>query len=381
MHPTIQTNPKFKTIAICAFVGLINAAMLSNAGASETFEANLRQYGDRPVDVVQESVGGRPAQEWKMEGISNGQIEMVLPSGGGISLAPSRDLARSLRLSASRSESVRNNLRAGLFSRAADDLRPSIYPLFKFAELSNEFSAIFDPIAEFIQVLGRAEAYDEINAILDRFPALLRKSAVQRQVFIIVRALSDGGSPTTAVDMLRKIPVDALPDGVENILLSFAYDLRVKGEFEALIPVYEAMIPELSGAQQLEAQIWLAYCLTYVGRSEEADALMETLPTPSVGEEGFGLYQMLIGYAAANEGDHKNALDALSQGVIYANPNEAWLPEANYLLGLSYRALEMFEAAENTFLELSRLRPDDAWGQRAGEALEQMKEDGQATDA
>jgi tetratricopeptide (TPR) repeat protein len=353
-----------KVLRLVCTGSLMLWAFSAQADDFATFNA---QYGKQSVVVNLLQNGVPTGQSWTLTGIQDGQIEIRMPGGGGMGMEPSRQLAEQLRFPDHTNDLYRAAVRAGQFANAAKELRPRVYPLLKFAALPADFKQLHDAISALLLALSEGALFDEALAIFDHYDALLRQERFQQAAFSLIQSLAEADKTKEAVALLGKIPVDQLPEGLMSSLMTFAYNLRVRGEYEALIPVYETMIPELKGDLLREAQIWLAYSHAAIDQNDKSAAIFATIEAPRQGEQGFGLYQLLIGYRLYRQGEYSNALDILANGLVYASSNESWIPEALFYLGRAYRESQRLTAARNTFEELYRLFPDSQWAPRARE--------------
>jgi tetratricopeptide (TPR) repeat protein len=334
---------------------------------ADDFETFNTRFGQQPVVVQLLQDGAPTGQSWTLSGFEEGQLEVRLPTGGEMGLEPSAQLAGQMRFPAFATDVYRAAVRAERYGDAVRELRPLTYPLLKFGSLPPQFNQVHDGIEALLQALTEAGLLDEALAIFDGYPALIREERYQRFAFRLIQRLAEAGDTGKAVTLLANIPVEELPEGLMSALLTFAYDLRVRGEYESLIPVYEAMIPELKGSMLRDAQIWLAYSHAALDQDAESEAIFVTIEEPGPKDEGFGLYQLLIGYRLYRQGQFSDALNAFAHGLVYSRANESWIPEALYYIGSAYRQLDRLVPARNTFEELFRLFPDSQWAARARE--------------
>jgi tetratricopeptide (TPR) repeat protein len=351
-----------------AFVGSMMFFVV--AVHAEDFATFNARFGQQPVQAQVMQEGAPTGQVWNLIGIEDSQIEVRLPGGGEMGLDPTPQLATQLRFPDFASDVYRAAIRAERFADAVRELRPRVYPLLRFGALPAGFTGVHDAIEALFQGLAAAELLDESLAIFNAYPDLIQRERYQREAFRLIQRLAEAGETGKAVTLLGRIPVENLPEGLISALLSFASDLRVRGEYAALIPVYEAMIPELKGGQRREAQIWLAYSHAAIDQSQESEAIFAAIEGPGPQDDGFGLYQLLIGYRLYRQNNFEEALDALARGMVFSRSNESWIPEALFYIGSAYRRLERLTPARNTFEEIFRLFPDSQWAARAREQHE-----------
>ena len=368
------TNRNFGAMAkgfiMTAWAAIASSMLLLSAATANEFETFNARFGQQPVEVQVMQDGVPTGQVWTLVGMDEGQLEARLPGGGEMGLDPTPQLANQLRFPNFATDVYQAAIRAERFPDAARALRPQVYPLLRFAELPTTFSGVHEAIQALFQALANADFLDESLAIFDAFPALIQQEQYQREAFRLIQRLAESGETAKAVTLLGRIPVENLPEGLMSALMSFAYDLRVRGEYAALIPVYEAMIPELSGSALREAQIWLAYSHAALDQNEESEAIFAAIQTPQPQDEGFGLYQLLVGYRHYRQEQFSDSLNALAQGLVFSRANESWIPEALYFIGSAYRRMDRLTPARNTFEELFRLFPDSQWAARAREQHE-----------
>lgn len=359
---------KFLPLAVCGLLAGILCAQPLHAD----YQRYAEQYGKARVRV-QLRVPGGAAQEWFLTGLENAMLEVALANGDAMALSLEDPSLQSRLVFQVADISLLSTLQnARNFEGVLRLLRPSVYPLLRFADLPAGYVQFYDPIDMLLGTLIEADELGEAAAILRNNPGLLTQARFQRRVFALIEALASKGESAEAVSLLALIPLEEVPQGLKNALLSFAYRLRVAGEYQALVPVYESMIPMLDGAQKTEAQIWLAYCFINTGERAKGEALLQQMEQPQTSDESFGLYQLLSGYSLYQAGEYAAALDVFSRGLVYASSVDAWIPEISYYIGNCYRELGNATAARNTYTEIFRLWPENPWAQRARAAFEQM---------
>lgn len=361
-----------KFLPVAAFVLL--TALLCPQAAQADYQEYLQQYGNNRVKV-QLRVPGGTAQEWFLGGMEGNMIEVSLANGDAMALS-TEDPSLQSRLLFQGIDNARLStlLSAGNYEAALHLLRPSIYPLLRFRSLPADYVQFYDPIDVFINTLIESGELVEAGELLSNNPELLAQSRFQRRIFGLIEGLASSGESAEAVKLLALIPLEQVPEGLKNALLTFAYRLRVAGEYEALIPVYESMIPMLTGRQKTEAQIWLAYCLINTGERARGEAELAQMEQPEPGSESFGLYQLLSGYNLYRSGEYAQALDVFSRGLVYASSVDTWIPEISYYIGNCYRELGKATAARSTYNEIFRLWPENPWAKRARAAFDAMAE-------
>lgn len=361
---------KFLPLAALALA----AGLLSPQAAQASYEQYAKEYGNNRVRV-QLRVPGGAAQEWFVTGVNGNMIEVALANGDAMALS-TEDPSLQGRLGFQAADNTRLStlLNARNYEAAQQLLRPTVYPLFKFSDLPAGYVQFYDPIDTLIGALIGGGQLVEAAEILTNNKGLLSQERFQRRIFGLIEGLGSAGQSSEAVKLLALIPLDQVPQGLKNSLLTFAYRLRVEGEYEALIPVYESMIPMLEGAQKAEAEIWLAYCLINTGQREKGAAILNAMPQPEPGDESFGLYQLLSGYSLYQSGDFAGALDVFSRGLVYASSVDTWIPEISFYIGNCYRELGKTVAARNTYTEIFRLWPENPWAKRARAAFDAIAE-------
>lgn len=361
-----------KFLPLVAF--LLLAGLLCPQAAQADYQKYFQQYGKDRVKV-QLRVPGGAAQDWFLSGVDGNMIEVALANGDAMALS-TEDPTLQSRLVFQGVDNARvSTLMSGRnYEATLHLLRPTIYPLLRFSSLPPEYVQFYDPIDVFINALIESGELVEAGELLSNNPDLLVQSRFQRRIFGLIEGLASSGNSAEAVKLLALIPLEEVPEGLKNALLSFAYRLRVAGEYEALIPVYESMIPMLEGRQKIEAQIWLAYCLINTGERARGEAELAQMEQPEPGSESFGLYQLLSGYSLYRSGEYAQALDVFSRGLVYASSVDTWIPEISYYIGNCYRELGKTTAALNTYKEIFRLWPENPWAKRARTDFDALSE-------
>ncbi len=370
----------FRPRRLSAFLrGCVPAvALLGIASASLCAEnAYWDEFGAKSVYVEQNNNGRK--QEMKFLGFKDGmlvaEIEMKNPDGSTavaeVSQPVSESMVRTLNLKLQLANADRQ-VEAKNFDGALNVMRPDVYPLIKFAEVPSTFRQLHVAVLKLLNLLIQTENYDEALDLLGRIP-LDKVSIEYSEVTLrLLNAYLANGDYETAASLAATLPIEG--DYAKNIspIMTAADKLRVAGNYEAVIPLYQSIRDVVPASAQANIDMWLAYSLVLADRLDEAVPLIDSLTEPAPKERLFSLYKMLQGSLEYRKENYSVALDTLTRGFVRAQTSYSWVPEMLYLVGDCYARSEEPEAARNVWTEISILYPDTVWAPRANEALAKL---------
>ena len=195
-------------------------------------------------------------------------------------------------------------------------------------------------------------------------------TAIERQPknMIGYQALAEFYLAQKKVDDAQQVIKAALKEAPDNIAMriTMAGALEIKGDYEAAIREYEAVLKEQSGSM--------------IAANNLANLLSEHRTDPASLDRAYSIAAMLrksqvpqfkdtLGWIYYRKGEHKAAIVLLEEAVA-ALPN---FPQIRYHLGMSYIATgETAKASEQLKKALEQASADEQIGNKVREALKKL---------
>ena len=114
-----------------------------------------------------------------------------------------------------------------------------------------------------------------------------------------------------------------------------------------------------------EAEFWAYYCALKQGEYFDDHSFANEIKKIRPGEPGFPLQQLVIGTYYTNREQHFEAMRAISEGIAYATPVEAWTAELMYCSGIAYQYSDMPDISEAVLSETVLFFPNSSWASKA----------------
>jgi thioredoxin-like negative regulator of GroEL len=359
--PRILRRMTFKALLIAAVsVGIGHSGIAQNQ--------YWDQYSQLPVLMQQNNNGAQ--QTLKFVDFKDGMLVAELEGGvGEVSLPVTESMANSLRLAVD-TKRARDLIDTGNYVGALQLLRPEVYPLIKFHQVPDNLSQLHGPVRLLIDTLVDAGEYTEAEEIvkkleLGRVGVKYSESAIRlMNGFIFAKDFN------SAARIAGSLPVEG--DYASNIaaVVEAADALRGAGQYEAVIPLYQAIESAVTDEVRANVQMWLAYSLVLADRVDEAQPILDGLEVPDPKDRLFSLYKLLEGSKAHREKNYADALDVLTRGFVRAQTSYAWVPEMLFLIGDCYSKYDDTVAARNVWTEIVILYPQSPWAKRAQTSLD-----------
>ena len=228
-------------------------------------------------------------------------------------------------------------LRRGEYQEVLPLIRREIYPYLKFATLPREFTQIHRLIERLFLVLDQNQLNEEIVHLIGEYPAVARQQSLH------------------------------------PMLIAALDKVRAKGQFAKMAGVYGGIAANVEELRQ-EATAMRAYCQAQAGDLDGAERTLQQLGELTPDDEAFSERQLAMGIISLLRDQPREALDAMSRGLVHANPTDGWIPEATFFIGDAYQLIEKYDAALGAYQEVFKLDLNPDWSQKSERAYNKLKE-------
>lgn len=335
------------------------------AGQAQDF----RQYEDRPVTVIDRSTGGN--QSVMLSGIEGN--DLVFMMGGGQVLRPIDD--PNLQLFFPTPEQTRRAdafLRTGRPEEALNLIRPVASPLLKYMRIPNERFNIHEEVRIYYEAAVRAGAEQEALYISRQLPLAQLDPIFTGITFQLAGQIASAGRPKDAMAIMERLPINENNPDLLPLVLNFAEQLREENLIAEALFLYQRLQAIQGSEVERIATIWNAYCNLRLGNKTIAKVIIESVEGIPSDDPAFSLYLMVNGRILLEEEQYVKALTNLSQGVVYGQLSDGWMPELLFNTGVCYAALDQPGTAREVFRELEIFYPKTNWAQKAKERVSRL---------
>jgi len=336
----------------------------------------LARYGDTPVPVIDES-GGRSTQLFLVGRRGDTILFRQSRQGSGTLEMPADTGNLRLRLEYPAAvNQAEQAVEQGDYERATQLLRPLVYPLLPFMDLSPE-KINFHPILELhLRALIEGEFFEEAADLMDRLELGRMPGIIVAQAFELAEALSNAGESREALELMNEIPLSAEREEFLPMVLDFAAKLRENDQLDEAMVLYQRLQQIPGVPMRREAVLWSAYGNVQSGRTASARIFIEEVGAIERDERIFSLKKLIEGliHLEREEPEYTEAMQEISQGVIYSDIRYDWMPELLYTTGICYEALGRPQVARQVYGQVTLFYPQTRWAEKCREAIAKLPE-------
>ena len=186
-------------------------------------------------------------------------------------------------------------------------------------------------------------------------------------------------APNNGVGLAMRMAQCLLRGG--DIRTGFAPDPAARkageAEFRHALLVFEKIAAAEWSERAPEARLRASACLVFLGRLEEAAAILEEVGEPEVDADEYGAFQLALAYLAAARGEWEEALEAAVHCSDFASKDIDSFPSALLLAAQCYEKLGQPHRARDVYYELGRLFGQTPWGENACRSLRRILDSGE----
>ncbi len=333
-------------------------------------------WGQKEIPILVSS-GGRTSESFLL-GVQGAELELRLADTQSVNervFIPLNDIQEFILEFAIPEElmEARNALRQdGPEAEVLDLMRPYVWPLVKYLPVPEEHFNIHPLVDEYLGGLIEAGHFDEAYAMVLEIPLTRVTPNYVQHTLNLSERLVEAGSHTRALALLGIVPLTNDDLELHNLLMQYAGQLRSAGNLDEALILYDR-IRSLSGNPYCtKAILWTAYCNVRLNRVESARLFLEEAGELESRDPDFSLRQLVLARIGLLDEDFHEAMEQVSQGVIFSRIGYAWIPELLYTNGLCYESLGNPETARTVYDQLILFFPSNPWADQGRERLEAL---------
>lgn len=255
--------------------------------------------------------------------------------------------------------------------------RKTIWPMVPYLLLPEDRFDIHPLVETYFNALIETDQLDEAYALALRIPlARVNPRFVQYTLNLAEKLVADGMN-TRGLALLGIMPLVSGDDPLLKILNQYAGNFREQEQLDEALILYDRIrsIPE--SPLYKEALLWTAYCNVRLDRIQSARLFLDEARPLAPRDAEFSLHQLVLARIELNEENHRQAMEEISQGVVFSRIGYTWIPELLYVSGVCYEALGKPKTALTVYDQLELFFPSQKWAGKGRErrlTLEQKTE-------
>jgi len=261
---------------------------------------------------------------------------------------------------------ARDAARDGNYDAAIGYMRRDVYlslPLLIVPEVN--LPSIQNNVINFIDFLSQANRIEEANAILTSFNYSQLRPQFTLIALNFVELLNENARYDDAVKLLSKLDFSGEKAILIPSLMEILDTLRNNGKIKEVNNWYLKLQKMPENPKKEMATLWAIYCDIAMGNLVSAKVYAASLEQADRKSEVFSLSKMISGMISMAEKNHQDSLDKFSEGVVYGNTTDSWMPELMFNTGLSYKSLDKPEVSNVIFREIELFYPNSVYASRA----------------
>lgn len=246
---------------------------------------------------------------------------------------------------------------------ALNTLRAEAYPMLRFLSLPTEKCNFQYVVLKFFEGLVQLNQFPEAIYLLKHLELASLGPYYQEKSIELLLNLVDANNYPAFNQAVSLIPLEIIDASNLKKVLSIADRLRNEDRYAMVTPIYERLADN-EQVESLEPQMWQYYCQIYSGElADQPDFIDVMLRVPST-DPLYALQQLIIGSYYLQTERLALAMEAIAEGLAYATPMDAWMPELMYRSAQLYAALDKPEVAQSMFKEMQLFFPQSHWAQK-----------------
>jgi len=357
---------KFYTFILLS-LPLLASAQSTAPGPDRSYFADFAS--EKAVLIMRDSSGSESRVTVQKIEVANSIPTLTLQTadGGEIQLPITGD---SMRLyfayDANNTRRAKDASMDGNYDTAIGYMRKDVYlslPLLVVPEVN--LPSIHSNVINFLDFLVQANRIEEANAIFSSLNYAQLKPQFTLIALNFVETLNENSRFDDAIKLLSKLDFSGEKVILIPSLMDILDTLRNNGKIKEVNNWYIKLQKMPDNPLKDKATLWAIYCDIAMGNLVSARVYAASLEQADRKSEVFSLSKMIGGMISMAEKNYKDSLDKFSEGVVYGNTTDSWMPELMFNTGLSYKALEKPEVSNVIFKEIELFYPNSIYASRA----------------
>lgn len=246
--------------------------------------------------------------------------------------------------------------------RELNTLRKTAYPMVRFIYLPDERSSFRNSVLKLLEGLIQLQYLEEAAYLVGKLDLNKLNASYEEISIELSDTLRAKKNTDLALSVMSQIPLERISHSNLQSALNMANALRDDENFSAAIKLY-SRIHKNPSSKNLEPVFWNYYCELQLGFHDDNKQFPEAIKQLQPGEEAYALQQLVLGSYHIRTQQAQPAMRAISEGIAYATPMDAWMPELMYRSALLYESLDLSGIATSVHNETTLFFPNSRWAQ------------------
>lgn len=317
---------------------------------------------ERPLEVHYQT--GRNQQSMKLLGVESDQLFFEFDQGGQGSMPivnTGDNWISVVRLKAfQQAMSLVGSERFNF--QELELLRREVYPMVRFVYLPTELCSFQRSVLKLAEGLVQLKQFDEAVFLIEQLEIDKLNFGFEELCIEISDTLRSEGRLEQALKLINIIPLERISLSAYQTALVMADSLRIDEAYAGAIDLY-SRLQENEHASNHVARLWNDYCRLQLGEFDTDTDFPLSVKKIVAGEPQFALQQLVLGSYYMRTQQPELAMRVVSEGIVYSNPMDAWMPELMYRSAQLYEGLEFFDIANMVYQETSIFFPETIWAE------------------
>lgn len=349
---------------------------LGLSAAPENDRAQVSDFAGKTVPISMTDTTAGKTTAVKLKEVKAKEIVFVDSESGGELTVPTD--TTSFRFSYSQPDDLGRSeqaLNRGETDLALAGMRPYIYPAIGLCVLpENQFRGLTYSLEMFVSALIKSNRIKEAAALVKAMPLSHANPTAIRLAIEIGKAMVAAGDTKDALALFDRIPLDGQYVELYPDALDLLGEIRKAGVSESVLIRYAKLGNTADNPQKDISALWALYCEISLGKKTSAELTLGTIKDAyKVESKEFSLFKMVSGMFFVLEKQYSNALDSFAEGIVYGNSSDPWLSELLFNTAKTYKEVGNITAANEIFMQISTLYPDDPLSQKAKALIVKVK--------
>lgn len=248
-------------------------------------------------------------------------------------------------------------------------IRETAYPMLRFLEVPAENSAFIEVVNKLANALIQLKQLDEAVFLINQLNISELGPDFEAHTINLAKELVEAGTIDQAITIIQKIAIERMDLSNTDLIFDLAHLLRNQKNFVDSRNIYQQLAknPAIDNNSAIH---WSYYCGLKEGDYIKDHNFPKEVDSITPGSPNYPLQQLVLGIYYSKREQNKEAMRAISQGIAFATPVEAWTPELMFRSAKAYQSVDLADISKSVFTETVRFFPSSDWAAAAQKELD-----------
>ncbi|MGJ8652443.1 MAG: hypothetical protein ACSHX8_04155 [Opitutaceae bacterium] len=247
-------------------------------------------------------------------------------------------------------------------------IRETAYPMVRFLQVPTENSSFIEVVSKLADGLIQLKQLEEAAFLINQLEISELGPDFEAHTINLAKEFVEAGAVDEATKIIGKIAIERMDLSNTDLIFDLAHLLRNQENFVDSRNIYQQLAKN-SAIENNSAIHWSYYCGLKEGDFIKDHDFPQEVETISPGSPNYPLQQLVLGIYYSKRDQDKEAMRAISQGIAFATPVEAWTPELMFRSAQAYQSVDMADISKSVYTETIRFFPTSSWAAAAQKEL------------